>query len=87
MHESLFLQLILFFLCLPKFEGNIQTVDRRGPGVLPREDFLNRPMTCSYSAFGVGAENQIVLILWFKVIGIGKLRILTDINMHCTKAL
>ena len=63
----------------------IQTVDRRVPGVLPREDFLNRPMTCSYSAFGVGAENQIVLILWFEVIG--KLRILTDINMQCTKAL
>jgi hypothetical protein len=53
MHESLFLQLILFALCQSLMEI-IQTEDRRGSGGITPGRFLKYCMLTGYSAFGVG---------------------------------
>ena len=66
MHESLFLQLILFALCQSLMEI-IQTEDRRGSGGITPGRLLKYCMLTGYSAFGVGSDNKIILILWFEV--------------------
>ena len=66
MHDSLFLQLILFALCQSLMEI-IKNEDRRGSGGITPGRLLKYYMLAGYSAFGVGSDNQIVLILWFEV--------------------